>query len=195
MPWLGMLVKADGYVYPCCCLLNPQTRPMGNIHASGLPSIWRNGAFRRMRRNMWALHEAVRKRDEARIGALPLPAPCKAHGICFLKSLPYLEDPQFCQEMDSWLRGGEEADIRFPESLQDSQWSTITGRVGRILPWKRIQGPHVRIDGVSVGGAAQASGGFSFGFLPNFLCAGFHLLEVLDAHGRLLKAKVVEKTR
>jgi|GEM_PF-528173 len=194
MPWLGMLIKADGYVYPCCCLLNPDMRPLGNIFASPVGSIWRGAPLRRFRRRMAGLSNAVRREDAHEIEQLELPRPCKGHGLCFLKALPYLEDSAFCQEMDSWLRGGENTDIEFPERLRNSQWSFIRGRRAALWPWRCPHGPQVRVDGREVDGTVSTSGEFSFGFLPDRLPSGFHLIEVTDADGRLIKARMVEKT-
>jgi MoaA/NifB/PqqE/SkfB family radical SAM enzyme len=193
MPWFGMLVRADGYVHPCTCLAPPAMRPMGNIFASPLASIWKDGPCRALRRRMGKFLEAVQGGDEALIARLPLPESCKTRGGCFGKGRPYLEDAVFCQELDSWLRGGERPDIEFPDRLRDAEWSLIRGRWGMPWPWKRPAGPQVRIDGRTIGATVQTLGGFSFGFLPDFLSKGFHLLEVMDGNGRLLKARIVEK--
>ena len=185
LPWLGTLVRADGYVHPCADFRPPPLPPMGNIFAAPLPSIWRGGPYRKLRRRLGASLAVSPAGDKA--------APCGTRGGCFWKGRPYLGDAAFCQELDSWLRGGERPDIEFPDRLQNAQWSLIRGRRGMSWPWGRTARPQVRIDGRPVGGTVQTLGGFSFGFLPDFLSKGFHLLEVMDANGRLLKARIVEK--
>jgi len=53
----------------------------------------------------------------------------------------------------------------------------------------------VRVDGVPVGAVAGGDGTIAIRFRPDGLRQGFHLLEVVDRTGRLLKARVVEKVR
>ena len=107
--------------------------------------------------------------------------------------LPYAKDPAFCQELDSLLRGGLERTVRFPERLRDREWSTVVLPLRHLWPWGREASPQLRVDGVPVGAAAGGDGNLSIRFRPDGLPRGFHLVEVVDHSGRLLKARLVEK--
>jgi len=94
--------------------------------------------------------------------------------------------------VDSLLRGGRERAIRFPERLRDREWSTVVLPLRHLWPL-RGDDLQVRVDGVVVGASASGEGAVTVRFRPDDLRLGFHLVEVVDRSGRLLKARVVEK--
>jgi len=95
--------------------------------------------------------------------------------------------------LDSLLRGGLERAVRFPDRLRDREWGTVVLPLRHLWPWGREASPQLRVDGVPVGAAAGGDGNLSIRFRPDGLPRGFHLVEVVDRSGRLLKARLVEK--
>jgi hypothetical protein len=179
MPWLGLAVAPNGAAHPCRRALERGVPPVGSIHARPLERLWKERPLVEMRRAARASRWDGKACAACRPGEGPL--------------LPYAMDRAFCQELDSLLRGGLERAVRFPERLRDREWSTVVLPLRHLWPWGRDASPQLRVDGIPVGAAAGGDGTIAIRFLPDGLRQGFHLVEVVDRSGRLLKARVVEK--
>lgn len=179
MPWLGLAVAPNGAAHPCRRALERGVPPVGSIHAHPLERIWKERSLRNLRRSSRGARWDGKTCAACRPGEGP--------------PLPFALDRAFCQELDSLLRGGLERAVRFPERLRDREWSTVVLPLRHLWPWGGDASPEVRVDGVPVGAAAGRDGCVAIRFLPDGLPQGFHLLEVVDCSGRLLKARVVEK--
>jgi MoaA/NifB/PqqE/SkfB family radical SAM enzyme len=180
-PWLGLALAPNGAVHPCRRALQRGAAPAGSIHGRPLERLWRDRPLRSMRRASRLPRWEGRACEACRAGEAP--------------SLPYALDPAFCQELDSLLRGGVERAVRFPERLRDREWGTVLLPLRHLWPRRWAGTPQLRVDGVPVGAVAGGGGSLSIRFLPDGLRRGFHLVEVVDRSGRLLKARVVEKVQ
>jgi len=49
-PWLSLSILADGYVTPCCRIINPDETKFGNIFKDDFEEIWNSPAYRAFRR-------------------------------------------------------------------------------------------------------------------------------------------------
>jgi MoaA/NifB/PqqE/SkfB family radical SAM enzyme len=193
MPWFSLHVKANGNVYPCCVLLNPEYIPAGNVHHDRLKAIWKGPQFAAMRKSMAEFVLCARTGSEDRMRAIPLPDICKIHGACFLRALPYLEDTGFCVAMDSIHRVKPFDNFDFPAVMKTGELAVLSGKLpGRFFA---LKGTTVRvlIDKVPSFSLQVKRSAFSIGFRPDPLPAGYHLLEVADAEGVVLAAQMVEK--
>jgi MoaA/NifB/PqqE/SkfB family radical SAM enzyme len=180
-PWLGLALAPNGAVHPCRRALQRGGDPTGSIHSRPLERLWHDRPLRVMR---WASRRSCwdgRACSICRAGEAP--------------SRPYALDWGFCQELDSLLRGGVERAVRFPERLRDREWGTVLLPLRHLWPRRWGGTPQLRVDGVPVGAAVGGGGGIAIRFLPDGLRPGFHLVEVVDRSGRLLKARLVEKVQ
>ena len=53
-PWHSAFVTSDGYVTPCCGMMDPRQFNLGNINEQGFGDIWRGPAYRELRRRILA---------------------------------------------------------------------------------------------------------------------------------------------
>ena len=179
-PWLGLAVAPNGAAHPCRRAMERGEPPAGSIHALSLARLWRSRPMKALRRGSRG----------PRWGGRCCPA-CRPGED---RPLPYAGDRAFRQELDSLMRGGSERAVRFPERLRDREWSTVVLPLRHLWSWRGEVRPQVRVDGVPVGAAANADGSVAIRFRPDGLPRGFHLVEVVDPSGRLLGARLVEKT-
>ncbi len=191
LPWFNLHVKATGDVYPCCALLDRGFRPFGNVHAQSLQAIWEGEAYRTFRQSHSGFTRAVRTGDTKTQWLSELPKPCTVHGMCFLRALPYLDDTPFAVSVDGLGRCHPQAEVHFPETMRDGEWAQLSGPV----PANESASVEVFINKQHCGQAVHDRGAFSFGFQPEPLAEGFHLLEVRDGAGRVLAARMIEKLK
>ncbi len=194
-PWFAMHIKANGNVYPCCVLLNPSFKPLGNVYKNSLKEIWEGREFEKLRKNMYIF---LKEQKPKKINLFPisifkkfksfnLPKVCKDKGSCFLRALPYLEDTEFCLLIDELFKRKNKINVNFPGFLKDDAYALIEGEAGER---KKIE---IRINRVFAGLVNPDKRKFKFEFLPNPLNEGFHLIEIFDEKGNLLAEKIVEK--
>jgi MoaA/NifB/PqqE/SkfB family radical SAM enzyme len=198
-PWFAMHLKADGNVYPCCVLLIPSFKPFGNVYKNSLKEIWEGKRFKNFRKKMSSFIKINKKANKYSNKISPkffsfyykyllkLPTFCTQPNSCFLKALPYLEDSSFCISVDSLGRCKNKINVVFPEILKDNNFALIKGRLGKE---KKIE---IKVNKFHTGYALIKGKNFEFGFLPNPLQKGFHLIEIYDQNGNILASKVVEK--
>lgn len=188
LPWFNFHIKATGAVFPCCALLFPGFRPFGNVSEQTIREVWEGEAYRRFRASHSRFTSAVRTGDRESQETSDLPKPCKVHGMCFLRALPYLDDTPFAVAVDGLGRCHPQGAVRFPDLMRDGDWATLAIAEG--VPGEPV--PEVFVNGVPCGRSVPVEGGFSFGFQPEPLTPGFHLLEVRRG-SRVLAARMVEK--
>ena len=189
LPWFNFHVKANGAVYPCCALLFPGFRPFGNVCSQSIREIWEGDAYRRFRQSHSGFTKAVRDGDRRSQKSSDLPKPCTVHGMCFLRALPYLDDTPFAVAVDGLGRCHPQEEASFPESMRDGEWAKLSMRDPGTLGTSE---PEVFVNRVHCGRTVRTGDAFEFGFRPEPLSPGFHLLE-FRVGTKILAARMVEK--
>ncbi len=195
LPWFHLHVRPSGDVFPCCLLFGENAQPLGNVFDDPLSVIWRGAGFGRFRAAMAGQLRALRDDDQPTRASIDLPKPCVTPGGCFLKALPYLDDTPFAVKLDATVRSASPGRIRFPTILRPGEWARIEGDVTEnpeLGPSHRVE---IRVNRVHIGYAVHEAELLSFGFRPDPLPDGYHLLEVIDPHGRVFDASMVEMSR
>jgi len=75
--------------------------------------------------------------------------------------------------------------------VRDGEWAQLSGPD----PANEFASVEIFVNKQHCGRAIRNAGTFSFGFQPEPLAEGFHLLEVRDGAGRVLAARMVEKLK
>jgi len=147
--WYTAAVTGNGDVRPCCLLLNPAVKPLGNVHETPLNEMWHGERFTRMRHEMREVliqdshvpHEA----GEFEI----LERACTEAHLCWLKNMFFRGDDEFYAELaeamdevrsnelpkmvkpaPSWFGGLKSFKLKVRESLED--------KPGMYRSWKRM---------------------------------------------------------
>lgn len=189
LPWFNFHVKANGAVYPCCALLFPGFRPFGNVLNQSIREIWEGGAYRRFRQAHAGFTQAVRDGDRKSQESSDLPKPCTVHGMCFLRALPYLDDTPFAVAVDGLGRCHPQEQVSFPEFMRDGEWAKLSMRDPGTLG---ESSPEVFVNRLLCGRPVRTGDAIEFGFRPEPLAPGFHLLE-FRVGTKVLAARMVEK--
>ncbi|MDQ3283227.1 MAG: radical SAM protein [Acidobacteriota bacterium] len=102
--WYTAAITGNGDIRPCCLLLNPEVKPLGNIHdGQTFAEHWNGPAFAKMRDEM---REVLLMKSKApytykRFDVLK-PA-CVTDGLCWLKNMYFRADEEFYRELDEKL--------------------------------------------------------------------------------------------
>jgi MoaA/NifB/PqqE/SkfB family radical SAM enzyme len=108
--WYTAAVTGNGDIRPCCLLLNPDVKPLGNIHEKSISEHWRGEAFQKMRTEMREVLlrggkvEVVRKKEVRWIGS---PAAMKRRADIFLFDHPRVKEMvrgDRLRKMYDWMR-------------------------------------------------------------------------------------------
>jgi MoaA/NifB/PqqE/SkfB family radical SAM enzyme len=112
--WYTAAITGNGDIRPCCLLLNPNVKPLGNVHETKTFSEqWNGAAFAKMREEM---REVLLMK-----GKIPfspkrfeiLKEPCVTDGLCWLKNMYFRADEEFYAELDRELETMRKREIRF----------------------------------------------------------------------------------
>lgn len=176
--WFHFHIKANGNVYPCCILLNPDFIPFGNVFEESIEKIWKSKNYNKMRKEMSKIINGKN------ILFVRLPKVCKIHGMCFLRALPYLDDTEFSISVDTLVRGKKNLNINFPSIIKGEK--RIFFKKKEFKGAKKIsvflnQKPFVFLEN-------SHEILFDFSFLP----PGLHLIEIFNEKNKILFRKVFE---
>jgi MoaA/NifB/PqqE/SkfB family radical SAM enzyme len=111
--WYTAAITGNGDIRPCCLLLHPSMKPLGNIHQGTMTEHWNGPAFTKMRDEM---REVLLRRnkieyDEKRFEILK-PA-CVKEGLCWLKNMYFRGDQEFYAELAAKLDETRKREVRF----------------------------------------------------------------------------------
>jgi hypothetical protein len=111
--WYTAAITGNGDIRPCCLLLNPTVKPLGNIHEKKtFAEQWNGPEFGKMRDEM---REVMLMKN--RIPYSPhrfevLKEPCVIDGLCWLKNMYFRGDVEFYAELDQVLEKERKREIR-----------------------------------------------------------------------------------
>lgn len=156
--WYTAAITGNGDIRPCCLLLNPEVKPLGNIHdGQTFTEHWNGPAFTQMRDEM---REVLLTKNKVpytpkRFGVLK--EQCVTDGLCWLKNMYFREDGEFYAELDAtmsavrrrevrWLGGGSKARKRaamlfiqtHPRFKRSYDWMRENSRPFRAVLKKRL---------------------------------------------------------
>jgi MoaA/NifB/PqqE/SkfB family radical SAM enzyme len=111
--WYTATVRGNGELYPCCMLLNPEYRPLGNAREGTFESHWRGPAFSRMR---WEMREVMLRGGRmffhpSRFRALK--RQCVEPSRCGLKNMFFRGDESFYADLRSELDAVRRREVRW----------------------------------------------------------------------------------
>jgi MoaA/NifB/PqqE/SkfB family radical SAM enzyme len=111
--WYTAAVTGNGDIRPCCLLLNPDVKPLGNIHEKPISEHWRGEAFQKMRAEMREvlLRGGKVEYDPKRFEILK--EPCVKPGLCWLKNMYFRFDEEFYAELDARLEVVRKKEVRW----------------------------------------------------------------------------------
>lgn len=122
--WYTAAVTGNGDIRPCCFMLNPDVKPLGNVHDSTtFAEQWNGPAFTRMRQEM---RDVLAEGHTAKYSPekhIILERHCVEAGLCWLKNMYFRGDEEFYRDLSSALD-----DIRNPRRVARlKRW--LTGAV------------------------------------------------------------------
>jgi MoaA/NifB/PqqE/SkfB family radical SAM enzyme len=102
--WYTAAITGNGDIRPCCLLLNPNVKPLGNIHdGQTFAEHWNGPAFARMRIEMRDVLLMKSKAPYSPKRYQVLKEPCVTDGLCWLKNMYFRGDAEFYAELDEKL--------------------------------------------------------------------------------------------
>ncbi len=112
--WYTAAITGNGDIRPCCLLLNPTVKPLGNIHdGRSFQEHWTGPAFSKMRDEM---REVLLMKSK--VAYTPkkfeiLKEQCVTDGLCWLKNMYFRYDEDFYRELDAELTAMRQQEIAF----------------------------------------------------------------------------------
>jgi MoaA/NifB/PqqE/SkfB family radical SAM enzyme len=112
--WYTAAITGNGDIRPCCLLLNPDVKPLGNVHETKtFTEQWNGPAFAKMREEM---REVLLMKGKVPFSPKRfeiLKQPCVTDGLCWLKNMYFRADEEFYAELDRELETMRKQEIRF----------------------------------------------------------------------------------
>lgn len=112
--WYTAAITGNGDIRPCCLLLNPGVKPLGNVHETKtFAEHWNGPEFARMRdemREVMLMGNRIQySPDRFRI----LKEPCVKDGLCWLKNMYFRADEEFYALLAQRLDETRKKEIRW----------------------------------------------------------------------------------
>jgi hypothetical protein len=112
--WYTAAITGNGDIRPCCLLLNPSVKPLGNIHDKPkFADHWNGPEFAKMRDEMREVLLLKGKKPFKATKFEILKEPCVIPHMCYLKNMFFQGDEEFYAEMDRALTATRKKEIRF----------------------------------------------------------------------------------
>jgi MoaA/NifB/PqqE/SkfB family radical SAM enzyme len=108
--WYTATIRGNGDIYPCCLLMQPDYKPLGNALNGHFVDHWNGPAFTQMRleqRDVFLAGEQAAF-DPKRYQILR--PQCVEHGACWLKNMYFRGDEAFYADLARALDGARRAD-------------------------------------------------------------------------------------
>jgi MoaA/NifB/PqqE/SkfB family radical SAM enzyme len=110
--WYTAAITGNGDIRPCCLLLNPSVKPLGNIHdGQTFAEHWNGPAFARMRDEMRDVLLMKTKAPYNPKRYQVLKEPCVTDGLCWLKNMYFRGDAEFYAELDEKLTAARKKEV------------------------------------------------------------------------------------
>jgi len=103
--WYTATIRGNGELYPCCLLMQPDYKPLGNALSGRFVDHWNGPAFTQMRREQ---REILLAGDDARFDPSRhkiIRRQCVDYGACWLKNMYFRADQDFYADLAEALRG------------------------------------------------------------------------------------------
>lgn len=117
--WYTAAITGNGDIRPCCLLLNPNVKPLGNIHdGQTFAQHWNGPAFTKMRDEM---REVLLMKGKATYSPKKfeiLKPQCVIDGLCWLKNMYFRADEEFYAELAQALNEAREKEVRLTGTRQ-----------------------------------------------------------------------------
>jgi len=111
--WYTAAITGNGDIRPCCLLLNPTVKPLGNIHdGRTFAEHWKGPAFTKMRDEMREVLLMKHKVPYSESRFEVIKQPCVTDGLCWLKNMYFRGDQEFYAELDQTLQKMRKKEIR-----------------------------------------------------------------------------------
>jgi hypothetical protein len=102
--WYTAAITGNGDIRPCCLLLNPNVKPLGNVHdGQKFADHWNGPAFGKMRTEMREVLLMKGKVPYSPQKFEVLKEPCVTENLCWLKNMYFRADEEFYAELDEKL--------------------------------------------------------------------------------------------
>lgn len=111
--WYTAVIRGNGDLYPCCLLLNPEYKPLGNAMEGSFLGQWNGPTFTRMREEMREVFLTKGKTRYAPERFQTLRAECVEPYRCWLKSIYFRGDEDFYRELGEALEKARKRDVRW----------------------------------------------------------------------------------
>jgi MoaA/NifB/PqqE/SkfB family radical SAM enzyme len=111
--WYSAAITGNGDIRPCCLLLNPTVKPLGNVHDKPkFADHWNGPAFQKMRDEMREVLLMKSKKPYTPQRFEILKEQCVLPHMCYLKTMYFQGDEQFYAELDEALTKTRKKEIR-----------------------------------------------------------------------------------
>ena len=111
--WYTAAVTGNGDIRPCCLLLNPNVKPLGNIHETAtFAEHWNGPAFQKLRSEMREVLVMKHKKPFNRRDFQHLEIQCVQANMCWLKNMYFRGDEEFYAELAEALETVRAKEIR-----------------------------------------------------------------------------------
>lgn len=136
--WYTAAVTGNGDIRPCCLLLNPKVKPLGNVHETrSFAEHWNGPAFTTMRNEMREVllmkHQAPYSRSRFQI----LQEQCVTDGLCWLKNMYFRGDEEFYAELEEKLAETRRKEIRWVGGTREQSKRAAVLFLQTHLRWKK----------------------------------------------------------
>jgi MoaA/NifB/PqqE/SkfB family radical SAM enzyme len=137
--WYTATIRGNGELYPCCMLLNPEYKPLGNALEGTFQSHWKGRAFTKMRQEMREvmLRGGRMFYREGRFETLK--RQCVEPSLCGLKNMYFRQDQDFYAEL------GAEMDRQRRREVRWFGTPTQMSRAAEILAFRVYHGIKARL--------------------------------------------------
>jgi MoaA/NifB/PqqE/SkfB family radical SAM enzyme len=156
--WYSAAITGNGDIRPCCLLLNPTVKPLGNIHDKPkFADHWNGPAFAQMRTEMREVLLMKSRKQYKPKNFEVLPEQCVTPFKCYLKNMFFRVDEEFYAELDRALTEARKKEIALlstdskkraravelfveehPRVKQSWDWFRDASRPARIFLKKRL---------------------------------------------------------
>jgi MoaA/NifB/PqqE/SkfB family radical SAM enzyme len=111
--WYTAAITGNGDIRPCCLLLNPEVKPLGNIHdGRTFQEHWTGPAFTKMRDEMREVLLMKGKVPYTHQRFEILEPACVQEGLCWLKNVYFRGDQEFYTDLGQTLDAMRKKELR-----------------------------------------------------------------------------------
>ncbi|HVT57140.1 MAG TPA: radical SAM protein [Thermoanaerobaculia bacterium] len=101
--WYTTTIRGNGDLYPCCMLMNPTYKPLGNTRTGSFREHWHGKTFRRLRTEMREILISGGQTPYSPERFKVLDSNCVVPHRCFLKNMYFRGDETFYRELGAAL--------------------------------------------------------------------------------------------